>query len=129
METHYRVVKSSAGRAIGGLGVGRFSTPDIIRPVFDKFDYVVHISGGVDPEWNPLLESRYPGVLDNPANIRRMKFFLGNGTNDHGLPSAQSFAAELKKRGYNTTLFVTDDVHDWTGFRHYFAKFAGQAFR
>jgi enterochelin esterase-like enzyme len=129
VESHYRVLTGSANRAAGGLGVGRFSTPDILWPIFDKFDYIVHTSGGVNPEWMPLLEKKYPGVLDSPANIKRMKFFLGNGTNDHGLYAAQSFAAELKKRGYKTTLLVTDDNHGWPGFRRYFAGFAETAFR
>jgi enterochelin esterase family protein len=129
VETHYRALPDSAHRAAGGLGVGRFSTPDILWPIFDKFDYIVHTSGGVNPEWMPLLEKKYPGVLDNPANIRRMKFFIGNGTNDHGLPAAQSIADELKKRGYKATLYVTDDIHGWPGFRRYFQGFAEMAFR
>jgi enterochelin esterase family protein len=129
VESHYRAMPDSAHRAAGGLGVGRFSTPDILWPLFGKFDYIVHTSGGVNPEWMPLLEKKYPGVLDNPANVRRMKFFIANGTNDHGLPAAQSFADELKKRGYRTTLYVTDDNHGWPGFRRYFAEFAQVAFR
>jgi enterochelin esterase-like enzyme len=129
VESHYRALPGSANRAAGGLGVGRFSTPDILWPIFDKFDYIVQTSGGVNPEWLPLLEKNYPGVLDNPANIKRMKFFIANGTNDHGLSAAQNIAAETKKRGYNTTLFVTDDIHGWPGFRRYFAEFAKVAFR
>ena len=129
VDSHFRTLPGSANRAAGGLGVGRFSTPDILWPLFGKFDYIVHTSGGVNPEWMPLLEKKYPGVIDDPANVRRMKFFIGNGTNDHGLGAAQSFADELKKRGYRTTLYVTDDNHGWPGFRRYFAQFAQVAFR
>jgi hypothetical protein len=76
-----------------------------------------------------LLEKKYPGALDNPANAKRVKFFIGNGSNDHSNPSAQHLAGELKRRGYEATLFLTGGIHGWPWFRRYFAEFAQMAFR
>lgn len=129
VESHYRTLTGSAHRAAGGLGIGREDTPTILWPLFDKFDYIVHTSGGADPEILPLLEKKYPDMLDNPANSKRMKFFLGNGIHDHSLAAAKNYADVLKKRGYSTTLYLSSGTHGWPWFRLYFAEFAKVAFR
>jgi enterochelin esterase-like enzyme len=124
VENHYRVLAGPAHRALGGLGVGREMLPNVYWPNLDKFNYIFHTSGGVNPEWMPDLEKKYPGVLDNPANVKRVKFFIGNGTNDHSNPSAKNLAEELKRRGYNTTYSLSNGIHEWPWFRRYFAEFA-----
>jgi enterochelin esterase-like enzyme len=129
VESHYRVLADSQDRAIGGLGVGRSFLPNIYWSNFGKFGYVFHTSGGVDPEWVPLFEKKYPGALDNPANIKGVKFFIGSGPNDHGNSSARFWLEELKKRGYNATYFEGNGIHEWPAFRLYFAQFAQIAFQ
>lgn len=101
-ETHYRTLPGPANRAVGGLGAGRDWLPAFVWPNLDKFTYVVFVSGGADAEHFALLQKQYPGWLDNPANIKRVKFFLGDGTNDASFPSAKHLADELKRRGYST---------------------------
>jgi hypothetical protein len=103
--------------------------PNLVWPNFDKFSYIGHTSGGVDPERMPVLEKQYPGVLDDPANIKRVRFFLGNGANDPSSVSAKNLAAELKRRGYSATLFLTNGIHGWSSFRRCFAEFAKVVFR
>jgi hypothetical protein len=39
------------------------------------------------------------GVLDNPANIQRVKIFIGNGSNDNPFGDATNLVEELKRRG------------------------------
>ena len=131
VETHYRVAAGPANRAIAGLGIGRPWLPNTYWPMLDKFNYVGHASGGVDEgRIEQFYEKQYPGVLDNPANSKRVKFFLGDGINDSSIASAKYTAEELKKRGYNTTLFLTDGTHGWPAFRRHFAGFVQQvAFR
>jgi hypothetical protein len=116
-------------RALGGLGIMRDFLPNVVWATLGKFGYVFHTSGGVDPEWVPLLEKKYPGVLDDPANTRAVKFFIGSGTNDHSNPSAKSWREELKKRGYDATYIQSNGIHEWPWFRRYFAQFAQTAFR
>jgi enterochelin esterase-like enzyme len=129
VESSYRVLAGPGNRALGGLGVMRDFLPNVVWATLGKFGYVFHTSGGVDPEWIPLLEKKYPGVLDNPANTRAVKFFIGSGTNDHSNPSAKSWLQELKKRGYDATYFESNGNHEWPSFRRYFAQFAQTAFR
>jgi hypothetical protein len=77
----------------------------------------------------PLLEKKYPRVLDDPAHVAAVKFFIGSGTNDHSNPAARFWLEELKRRGYQATYFETSATHEWPGFRRYFAEFAQVAFR
>jgi len=128
VESHYRALPGAANRAAGGLGVGRNMLPNLLWPNFDKFNYVGFVSGGVDPDRLPILEKLHPGALDNPANIKRVKFFLGDGTNDASVVSSDNLAAELKKRGYSITINRTDDTHGWPEFRHNFEQFAQVVF-
>jgi hypothetical protein len=39
----------------GRLGVGREMLPNLYWPNMDKFNYIFHTSGGVNPEWLPDL--------------------------------------------------------------------------
>ena len=129
VEGHYRVLGGPENRALGGLGVGRDFLPNVALATLGTFRYVFHTSGGVDPEWLPLFAKKYPGVLDNPENARRVKFFVGNGAHDHSNPSAKFWLRELRNRGYDATWFESNGIHEWPWFRRYFAEFAQLAFR
>jgi hypothetical protein len=129
VEGHYRVLGEPENRALGGLGVRRDFLPNVALATLGTFRYVFHTSGGVDPEWLPLFAKKYPGVLDNPENIKRVKFFVGTGTHDHSNPSAKFWLRELRNRGYDATCFESNGIHEWPWFRRYFAEFAQLAFR
>jgi hypothetical protein len=129
VEGHYRVLGGPENRALGGLGVRRDFLPNVALATLGTFRYVFHTSGGVDPEWLPLFAKKYPGVLDNPENIKRVKFFVGTGTHDHSNPSAKFWLRELRNRGYDATCFESNGIHEWPWFRRYFAEFAQLAFR
>ncbi len=128
-EAHYRVLPGAANRAVGGLGAGRNMLPNLVWPNIDKFDSVFFVSGGADAERFAFLQKQFPGVIDNPANIKRVKFFLGDGINDASFASAKNLADELKKRGYTITFFQSDNTHGWPEFRLNFIQFAQIAFR
>jgi enterochelin esterase-like enzyme len=128
-EAHYRVLAGAANRAVGGLGAGRNMLPDLIWPNLDKFGWVVFVSGGADADRFAILQKTYPGVLDDPAHIKRVKFFLGDGVHDNSFASAKNLSFELTKRGYSTTFFQSDGTHGWPEFRLNFEHFAQIAFR
>lgn len=129
VERTFGVRPGPENRALGGLGVGRDFLPNVVWPTLGRFRHVFHTSGGVDPEWLPLLERKYPDVLDDPANVRAVRFFIGSGTNDHSNPSARFWRDELKRRGYDVVYFEGDGIHEWPSFRRCFAQFAQIAFR
>jgi enterochelin esterase-like enzyme len=128
-EKHYRVLPGPANRAVGGLGGGRDWLPNFVWPNLDKFNYVVFVSGGADVDRFAFLQKQHPGVIDDPANIKRVKFFLGDGIDDASFPSAKNLAEELKRRGYTTTFFQSENTHGWPEFRLNFVQFAQIAFR
>jgi enterochelin esterase-like enzyme len=129
VERHYRALTGPANRAIGGLGAGRDMMGNIVWPEIANFDYVGFTSGGADAQRVAALDKQYPGVLDNPANIKRVHFFVGNGSHDNSWASASYLAQHLKDLGYNTTFYHTDDIHGWPGFRRYFIQFAQVVFQ
>lgn len=129
VEAHYRVLPGRENRAVGGLGIGRDMLPNFLWPSIDKFNYVLFVSGGADAAKFASLEKEYPGVLDNPETIKRVKFFMGDGVNDNSFASSTNLRDELKRRGYQVTYEQTDDTHGWPGFRHNFVMFAQTAFR
>jgi hypothetical protein len=75
------------------------------------------------------LQKQYSDVIGNPANIKRVRFFLGDGTNDNSFSYSNYLAAELKRRNYNVTTFNTNGTHGWPSFRRCFAEWAQSAFR
>jgi L-ascorbate metabolism protein UlaG (beta-lactamase superfamily)/enterochelin esterase-like enzyme len=128
VEKNYRVLASPKSRALGGLSYPNI-LPDIWVPNIDKFDYVGFTSNGLNADRIAYYEKQYPGVLDNPANARRVQVYIGDGANAMTFASAKNLAEDLKRRGYKTTFSTTDGIHGWPWFRRYFAEFAQIAFR
>lgn len=129
VESHYRVLPGPENRAAGGLGTGRYMLPLFLWPNLDKFSTAFFVSGGANAEAFANLEKKFPGVIENPANIKRVKFFLGDGVNDERLEYSTHLAAELKQRGYSVTLFQAPGAHGWPAFRRNFVEFVQIAFR
>jgi enterochelin esterase-like enzyme len=129
VDSHYRVLPGAANRAVGGLGPGRDFLPQFLWSTLDKFGYAFFVSGGAGQERVNILQKQNPGVIDNPANIKRVKFFLGDGVNDSSIDDSRFLTAELKRRGYTVTRYETIGTHGWPSFRRCFAEFAQIAFR
>ncbi len=128
VEKNYRVMTTSDGRAIGGLSYPNI-IPDFWVPNIEKFDYLGLTSNGMNAERFAYYEKLYPGVFDNPANVKRVKIYVGDGVNAMTFASAKYMTDEMKRRGYQTTFSMTNGIHGWPWFRRYFAEFAQLAFR
>jgi L-ascorbate metabolism protein UlaG (beta-lactamase superfamily)/enterochelin esterase-like enzyme len=128
VEKNYRVLAAPKSRAFGGLSYPNI-LPDAWIPNIGKFDYVGFTSNGLNADRIAFYEKQYPGVLDNPANVKRVKIYIGDGTNAMTFASAKNLAEDLKRRGYRTVFSTTDGIHGWPWFRRYFAEFAQAAFR
>ena len=103
--------------------------PDVLWPSLSSIGYVGSVSGGADADLFAALTKKYPGTIDNPANIKRMKFFFANGISDNSYAMTKYTAEALKKLGYNVTLFESQNSHGWPEFRLNFIQFAQIAFR
>lgn len=128
VEQHYRVLASPAGRAFGGLSYPNI-LPDAWIPNIETFNYVGFTSNGLNAERIALYEKQYPGVLDNPSNVKRVSVYIGDGVNAMTFASAKVLADDLERRGYKTTFSMTNGIHGWPWFRRYFAEFAQMAFQ
>jgi enterochelin esterase family protein len=128
VEQHYRVLASPAGRAFGGLSYPNI-LPDAWFPNIEKFNYVGFTSNGLNADRIAFYEKQYPGALDNPANVKRVSVYIGDGVNAMTFASSKYLAEELKRRGYKTVFSMTNGIHGWPWFRRYFAEFAQAAFQ
>jgi enterochelin esterase family protein len=128
VEKNYRVLASPKSRAFGGLSYPNI-LPDFWIPNIEKFDYVGFTSNGLNADRIAYYEKQYPGVLDNPANVKRVKVFIGDGVNAMTFAGAKNLAEDVKRRGYQTVFFTTQGIHGWPWFRRYFAEFAQMAFK
>jgi L-ascorbate metabolism protein UlaG (beta-lactamase superfamily) len=128
VEKNYRVLATPAGRAFGGLSYPNI-LPDAWLPNIDKFNYVGFTSNGLNAERLAAYEKQYPGVLDNPGNVKRVSVYIGDGVNAMTFAGSKYLADDLKRRGYKTTLSMTNGIHGWPWFRRYFAEFAQIAFQ
>ena len=126
MEKNLRALPGSANRAFGGLALstnralegipGNNTLADILMTNMDKFDYFVFTSAG--GAWDvPTYEKKYPGVLDNPANIKRVKILVSDGTANNNFARNKRFVEGMKERGYTTFFTVHDGIHGWHEFR------------
>ncbi len=129
VDRSYRTQAGPAGRAVGGLGMGRPWLPQLIWPVMDAFGEVMFVSGGVSPALFKDLDQHYPGAIDSPKTRRNVRFFLGVGESDGSRPDSENFGRELQTRGYRVAVFQGEGAHGWPSFRRAFRAFVEQAFR
>jgi enterochelin esterase-like enzyme len=129
VEKNYRVIAKPEARAFGGLSPPDI-VPDTLIPVLDKFGYWLVTSNGLRQARMDYYDKQYPGVLNNPANTKRVKLLMGDGANAT-LTVAESrwMAAEFKRRGYDVTFHETEGTHSWPWFRRYLNELAPKMFR
>jgi enterochelin esterase-like enzyme len=128
IEKRFRTLSGGAHRAFGGLSMPSI-IPDVAFAHFDKFDYLCFTSNGLADDRIAYYEKTYPGLLDNPENIKRVHFWIGDGVNAMTFAGAKNLAERMKQRGYQTTFFTTEGIHGWPWFRRYFFEMVQTLFR
>jgi enterochelin esterase family protein len=128
VQKNFRVLPGSENRAIGGLSVPNI-LPDFLFANYDKFDYVGFTSNGLTSEKLAFYNDKYPGLITNPDNVRRVKFWIGDGSNSMTFTGTTYLAKAMKDYGYNTTFYTTEGIHGWPWFRRYLAEFSMQLFK
>ena len=129
VESRYRTLPGTANRAAGGLGQGREFMPTFLMGTIDNFDYAFFASGGASQERLWYLQKLFPGVIDKPTNIKRVKLFFGDGINDSSIDDSRYLSNEFKSRGYNVTRFENNGTHGWPSFRRNFVAWVQVVFR
>jgi hypothetical protein len=128
VEKNYRVIAKPEGRAIGGLSPPDI-VPDTVIPILDKFNYWLCTSNGLRAARMEYYDKQYPGVLNNPANTKRVKLLLGDGSNAMTWTESNYMAGEFKRRGYDVTFYQTEGMHSYRWFRRYLNELAPKLFR
>ena len=128
VEKTYRVIAKPEARALGGLSPPDI-VPDTIIPILDKFGYWLCTSNGMRESRMAYYDKQFPGVLNNPANTKRVKVLMGDGSNAMTFTESTYMAGEFKRRGYDVTFYQTDGTHSWPWFRRYLNELAPKLFR
>jgi len=128
VEKTYRVIAKPEARAFGGLSPPDI-VPDTIIPILDKFNYWLCTSNGLREGRMAFYDRQFPGVLSNPANARRVKLLIGDGSSAMTFTEAAYMAGEFKRRGYDVTFYQTGGWHSWPWFRRYLNELAPKLFR
>ncbi len=128
VEKRFRTLTGSANRAFGGIPMP-YLIPDVAFSHIDQFDYLCFIGNGVSADRLAYYEKTLPGVLDNPANVKRVTFLIGDGVNGMTYAGAKALTDSMKKRGYRTTFFENEGIHGWPWFRKEFFEEVQVLFR
>jgi hypothetical protein len=91
--------------------------------------YVGFTSNGISADRMAHYEKLFPGVLDDPDNVKAVNVYVGDGVNAMSFAGSKYLAEDMKRRGHETISSMTRGIHGWPWFRRYFAEFAQVAFR
>lgn len=128
VDEHYRTLSKPEYRAIGGLSMPSI-LPDVFFANIDKFNYYGLTSNGLTAERFEYYNNRWPGRIADQENFRRVKIWVGDGSNAMTYSSAVNFAETMKQYGYQTVFYETDGIHGWPWFRRYLAEFSTYLFK
>ena len=141
VETHYRVLRDRAHRAIAGLSMGGAHTLNIAIPHADEFGYVGVFSSGVigivpmagpvtAPVASPSWEQQHLAELDNSSGKKDWKlFWFATGKDDFLLNTTKATVELFQKHGYQPVFHESAGAHTWTNWREYLNEFAPRLFQ
>lgn len=128
VEKHYRTLKGPENTAIGKLSMPNV-LPDVFFPNIEKFNYYGLTSNGLTSDRFEYYNKRWPGRIASTENVKRVKIWVGDGTNAMTYSSAKNFVETMSKYGYQATFYETDGIHGWPWFRRYFAEWSTHLFK
>jgi enterochelin esterase-like enzyme len=138
-ESHYRVYKDPAHRAIAGLSMGGGQSLEIGIPHLEQFGYVGVFSAGIfgiipTPEHpiapGPTWEEKHLSVLDNAKLKKGLKLFWFSTGHDDGLLATTTATVEMFQRhGFTPVFEESPGGHTWINWRDYLNEFAPQLFQ
>lgn len=137
VESHYKVKKDKAHRAVCGLSMGGGHSFHISKRYPNEFDYVglfsagLHIGGDQTKPFYDLLKAD-TGVQKQLATLFAAKpklYWIGIGNTDFLYKQNADLRRYLDEKGYKYTYVETDGGHIWRNWRIYLTRFAQLLFK
>ena len=142
VDSHYRVAKGRANRAIAGLSMGGNHTLRIGLPNLGQFAYLGVFSSGLIGEYGtprpgmpprpagPTFEEQHKAALDDAGLKKGLKlFWFGIGKDDFLLKTSQGTVEMLRKHGFQIESLEDEGGHTWLKWREYLPLFAAKLFQ
>ena len=138
VESHYKVGKDKAHRAICGLSMGGGHSFDISRRFPNKFDYVGLFSAGLHVGKTGDFRSDFYKMLQEDEEAKQQLatlfknkpklYWIGMGKTDFLYKSTAGLRRYFDEKGYKYTYMETEGGHIWRNWRVYLTEFAQKIF-
>ena len=139
VESHYKVAKDKAHRAICGLSMGGGHSFDISRRFPTKFDYIGLFSAGLHVsttgdfrndfykqlQGNEEAKTQLATLFKNKPKL----YWIGMGKTDFLYKSSADLRRYFDEKGYKYTYLETEGGHIWRNWRVYLTEFAQKIFK
>lgn len=139
VESHYKVAKDKAHRAICGLSMGGGHSFDISRRFPTKFDYIGLFSVGLHVgttgdfrsdfykqlQGNEEAKTQLATLFKNKPKL----YWIGMGKTDFLYKSSADLRRYFDEKGYKYTYLETEGGHIWRNWRVYLTEFAQKIFK
>lgn len=139
VESHYKVAKDKAHRAICGLSMGGGHSFDISRRFPTKFDYIGFFSAGLHVsttgdfrndfykqlQGNEEAKTQLATLFKNKPKL----YWIGMGKTDFLYKSSADLRRYFDEMGYKYTYLETEGGHIWRNWRVYLTEFAQKIFK
>lgn len=139
VESHYKVAKDKAHRAICGLSMGGGHSFDISRRFPTKFDYIGLFSAGLrvsttgdfrndfykQLQGNEEAKTQLATLFKNKPKL----YWIGMGKTDFLYKSSADLRRYFDEKGYKYTYLETEGGHIWRNWRVYLTEFAQKIFK
>lgn len=134
IESHYKVSRKRADRAVAGLSMGGGQSFFVAFDDVDKFASVGIFStglfGGNIGMGKFDAEKEMPGMLSNPQKFNRMQlFYVSCGEQDPRLAGTNEVVDTFRKHGYDVIYETYTGDHEWRVWRRSLSSFVQKLFK
>lgn len=139
VESHYKVAKDKAHRAVCGLSMGGGHSFDISRRFPTKFDYIGLFSAGLHVGTTGDVRSDFYKHLQGNEEAKKQLatlfknkpklYWIGMGKTDFLYKSSADLRRYFDEKGYKYTYLETEGGHIWRNWRVYLTEFAQKIFK
>lgn len=123
IESHYRVKKGMADRAVAGLSMGGRQSAALSRAYPKMFGYVGMFSGVVPPQ------GEFDQQLADVFAAKPKLYWIGCGKTDGVMKNSLLLKDYCQQNGYPVTFYESEGGHIWRNWRVYLTIFAQQLFK
>lgn len=131
VDSHYRTIAKSSGRAIAGLSMGGFHSIHTSAYMPKTFDYVGVFSGAIWPgkDVESKVYADFEGQLATQFSNPLKLYYIAIGKTDFLYKANQDYRALLDSKGYPYVYVESEGGHIWRNWRDYLVDFAPRLFK